>query len=154
MNFGLASGGLCDFVRRRVFRDFEHGPAEIKAGDFRATPGEGQGDVAGAATDIERALAGADGGQFDDPALPMPVQAKALQVVEQIVTPRDGGEKVVDLRGALFARGVKDVAHGHSLADRPGPKSKRINSVCLCAFFWYRPCLQHECEIKNSVSGR
>jgi hypothetical protein len=30
----------------------------------------------------------------------------------------------------LFARGVKDVAHGPSLADRAGRKSKRINSIC------------------------
>jgi hypothetical protein len=33
------------------------------------------------------------------------------------------------------------------------PKSKCINSVCVCAFFWYRLCLQHGCEIKNSVFG-
>jgi hypothetical protein len=86
-------------------------------------------------------LAGPNGGKFHNPMFPMPVQTKALQVIEQVITPGNGGKKVIDLRGALFTRGVKDVAHSHSLADRPGPKSKPINSLCLYAFFWYRPCL-------------
>ena len=65
----------------------------------------------------------------------LPVKAKALQVVEQIITPGNGGEKVVDLRGALFARGVEDVAHGHSLAEEPVAKSKCINcALPLCPF--------------------
>ena len=112
------------------FGDFEHCRAEIESGDFRAAPREGEGDVAGAAAQIQRALAGLNGGEFDDAAFPAPVQAEALQVVEQIVTPRDGGEKVVDLRGALFAGSVKDVAHADSLAHWQAQKSKRINLLC------------------------
>jgi hypothetical protein len=52
------------------------------------------------------------------------VQAEALQIVDQIVTPGDGGEKVVDLGGALSAGVVKGVAHADSLAQRRVAKSK------------------------------
>jgi hypothetical protein len=89
------------------FGDFKHRRAEINAGDLRAAPRERQREVAGAAAQIERAIPGLNGGEFDDAAFPAPVQAEALQVVEQIVAPRDGGEKVVDLRGALFAGAQK-----------------------------------------------
>ena len=40
-------------------------------------------------------------------AFPIAVQAKALQVVDQIVTRRDGGEQFVHLGRALFAGTVK-----------------------------------------------
>jgi hypothetical protein len=46
-----------------------------------------------------------------DAVFPAPVQAEALEVVEQVISPSDGGEKVADLRCALFAGGIKDVAH-------------------------------------------
>ena len=101
--------------------------AEVEAGHFRAALREGQRNVTGAAADVERTLTGPDGGQFNDVMLPAPVEAEALQVVEQIISPGNGGEEVADLCGALFARGVKDVAHGHSLAEGLAPKSKPIN---------------------------
>ena len=63
-------------------------------------------------------------GEFDDAAFPKPVQAEALQVVDEIVAAGDAGEKVVDLRGALFAGGVERVAHAGSLAQRRVEKSK------------------------------
>ncbi len=47
-------------------------------------------------------MAGLNSGEFDDAVFPAPVQPETLQVVEQIVAPRDGGEKVVDLCRALF----------------------------------------------------
>ena len=62
-------------------------------------------------------LPGFNLGEIDDAAFPEPVQAEALQVVQQIVSPRDGGEEVVDLGGALFAGRVKDIAHADSLHD-------------------------------------
>ena len=49
--------------------------------------------------------------EFHDAAFPEAVQAEALQVVQQIVSPRDAGEEVVDLRGALVAGRVKFIAH-------------------------------------------
>ena len=118
------------------FGNFEHLRAEIEAGDFRAAPREGEGDVAGAAAQIERAIAGLNGGQFDHAAFPAPVQPEALQVVEQIVAPGDGGKKVVDLGRALFAGRVKALltpqfntsagakVKGHKMALR------RCKSVC------------------------
>ena len=98
--------------------NFEHFWAEVESGGFRAAPGEGEGDVAGAAAQIEGAGAGGGGGEGGHAAFPAAVQAEALEVVEQIVAPRDGGEEVVDLRGARFAGGVKDVAHAVSLTWR------------------------------------
>ena len=38
--------------------DFEHFLAEVESGGFRAAPREGEGDVAGAAAQIEGAVAG------------------------------------------------------------------------------------------------
>ena len=106
--------------------DFEHFFAEIEAGGFRAAPGEGEGDVAGAAAHIERATAGGNGSQFGDAAFPPPVQPEALQVVEQIVAARDGGKKVINPGRALFAGSVEDIAHRGSLAHRWTQKSKGI----------------------------
>ena len=41
---------------------------------------------------------------------------ETLQVVEKIIAPRNPGEKVIDLRRALLAGGIKCVAHQQSLA--------------------------------------
>jgi hypothetical protein len=97
---------------------FEHFFAEVESGGFRAVPGDGEGDVAGAAAQIEGAVAGLHPRQFNNAAFPAAVQAEALEVVEQVVAPRNGGEEVVDLRGARFAGRVKDVSHAVSLARR------------------------------------
>ena len=104
--------------------DFEHGLAEIKAGCRRAALRERQREVAGAAAQIKCAVARLDVRELDDTAFPKPVHAEALQVIDQIVTPGDGGEKVVDLGGALSAGVVKGVAHANSLAQRRVAKSK------------------------------
>jgi twitching motility two-component system response regulator PilH len=90
---------------------------------------EREREVAGAAAQIKCVIPRFNGGKSDDPALPKPVQAEALQVVDQIVTPRDGGEEVIDFHGALFPRGVEGVAHVDSLAHRLAQKSKDINSA-------------------------
>ena len=93
------------------FSDFKHRLAEIETGNFRPTPRERQRKIPGATTQIKRAIAGLNGGEFNDAAFPAPVQPEALQVVEQIVAPRDGGEKVIDLCRALFAGSIENVAH-------------------------------------------
>jgi len=110
--------------------DFEHLGAEIKAGGFRAALRKGKRDVAGAAAEVERAVAGLDLRQLDDAAFPEPVQAEALQVVQKIVAAGDAGEEVVDFRGALFAGRVIGVAHADSLAAT-GARGKA--EKCLCA---------------------
>jgi hypothetical protein len=98
--------------------DFEHFFAEIQADGLCAALGEGEGDVAGAATEVESAVAGLDLGEVDDAAFPKTMKAEALQVVQQVVTARDGGKEVADLGGALFARGVKSIGHARSLSRR------------------------------------
>ncbi len=113
-----------DFVPR--FGNFEHLGVEIEAGDFRAAPPQGEGDVAGAAAQIERVITGLNGGELDNAAFPAPVQPETLQVVEQIVAPRNGSEEVVDLCRALFPGGVEGVAHATSLAHWQAQKSKGI----------------------------
>jgi hypothetical protein len=104
--------------------DFEHGLAEIKAGGYCALLRKRECEVAGAAAQIKRAFAWLDLRELDDTAFPEPVQPEALQIVDQIVTPGDGGEEVVDLGGALFAGVVEGVAHADSLAQRRVAKSK------------------------------
>ena len=110
--------------------DFEHLRAEIEAGGFRAALREGERDVASAAAEIERAVAGRGGGKFHHATLPAPVQAEALEVVQKIIASGDAGEEVVDLRGALVAGRVIGIAHADSLAaDGTGGKAEK----CLCA---------------------
>jgi hypothetical protein len=114
------------FILTSGFRDGKHFPAKIQSDDFRATLCERKCDVAGATAQIERAVSGFHSGKFGDAAFPVPVEAEALEIVEQIVAPGNGGEEVFDLRGALFTRSVKHIAHGDSLADWLVEKSKSI----------------------------
>ena len=111
--------------------DFEHGLAEIKAGRCRALLREREREVAGAAAQIERAVAPPDLRELDDAAFPEPVQAEALQVIDQIVAPGDGGEKVVDLGGPRIAGVVENVAHADSLAHGGGWKSESRRNTAL-----------------------
>ena len=63
----------------------------------------------------------------DDAALPEPVQAKTLEVVQKIVAAGDAGEEVVDLRGALIAGRIIGVAHADSLATaRRAAKQRNV----------------------------
>src|SRR5271165_6860882 len=111
--------------------DFEHRLAEIKPGRCRVLLRERQRKVAGAAAQIQRAVAGLGSREPDDAAFPEPVQAEALKVVDQIVPPGDGGEKVVDPGGALFAGVIEGVAHAESLAHGGGRKSQSAE-IPLC----------------------
>ena len=89
----------------------EHGLAEVEGGDFGALLGEGGGDVAGAAAEVEGALTGLDVGQLDEAAFPVVVKSKALEVVDAVVMGGDGVEKLADFAGAGFVFG--EVTPGH-----------------------------------------
>ena len=52
-----------------------------------------------------------------------------MQVVQQIVAAGDGGEEVIDLRGAPFAGRVKDVAHAGNLAG--GRRRIKAHKIAL-----------------------
>ena len=87
----------CDLLRRLRFPasdygcpsrgTFQHATAEIQASDYHA-------------------------GRLDHALLPMPVQAKTLEIVDQVVARRDAGEELVNLRSALFARIEERIGHG------------------------------------------
>jgi len=112
--------------------DGEHLWAEIEAGDRSAAFGEGERDVAGAAAQVEGAGAGSAPGEGDDPPLPAPVQPEALEVIDQVITAGDAGEKGVHFRGALFAGRIVDIAHGAILtAGAAGGKPEKL--LCTCA---------------------
>ena len=104
--------------------DVEHRLAEIHAGGVGAASRESEREVAGAAAQIERAVARFGLRQLDNPAFPETVQAEALEVVDQIVSPGDGGEEIVDFGTPLFAGVVESVAHADILAQSGGWKSQ------------------------------
>ena len=116
--------------------------AEIQPNGIRTGLRERQCKIAGATAQIQRAIFRLHGGQFHDASFPKPVQAEALEVVDQIITPGDGGEEVIDLRGALFARVVKNIAHADSLAQWPEEKSKP-QKLCFASavVFCYDPVI-------------
>ena len=62
----------------------------------------------------QRTVAGPYRRQFDDAPLPESMQAKALQVVDQIVARRDRGKEVIDPCRALLARTEKLVRHSET----------------------------------------
>jgi hypothetical protein len=92
--------------------------AEIQTDDVRALVRQGEGDVAGAATEIEDAGAGLNLGEADDLAFPTAMQAEALEIIDQIVASGNGGKQIVHLGGPLFAGLVKCIAHPVSLTGR------------------------------------
>jgi hypothetical protein len=94
---------------------FQHLFAEVQAGHLRPLPRQGKGDVPRAAAQVQGTAAGLDPGQGHDTPFPQPVQAEALEVVQQVITAGDRGEKVADFGGPLLARGIENVAHGDSL---------------------------------------
>ena len=112
------------FILTSLFGDPEHFCAEIQSGRLRAALGKGEGQIASAAAQVECMAAGLHGGEVNDAMLPQPMQAEALQVVQEIVATGDAGEEVIDLRGALLAGGVERVTHAGSLAQRRVDKSK------------------------------
>ena len=91
--------------------DVQHLRTEIEPGHFRPAFGEGKGNVAGAAAQIQRLIPGMHLREIRYAPLPAPVQAETLEVVDQIVTAGDTGEEVINLRGALLAGHIISVAH-------------------------------------------
>ena len=88
------------------------GSLKSKPGHLRAAPGQRQREVARAAAEVQRALPGLRAGQLDHAPFPIPVQAKTLEIIDQVVARRDAGEELVHLRGALVARIKECVGHG------------------------------------------
>ena len=91
---------------------FQHPLAEIQACYFRAAPGQPEREVTRAATEVQRPLAGLRACQLDYAPLPKPVQAKTLDIIDQVVARRDSGKEIMHLRGALVAGIVEGVGHG------------------------------------------
>lgn len=98
-----------DFVPLGSHR--KHRFAKIQSDHLQALAGEGKSDIPGAAAQIERAFAGPAIGEFEQALLPITMQAEALQIVNQVVAARDGGEKVAHLGGALFPGGIEFIRH-------------------------------------------
>ncbi len=106
----------------------QHTLAEIQRGHLRASSRQTQREVASTTAEIQRPLTGLRAGQLDHPPFPMPVQAKALEVIYQVIVRRDAGEKVVHLRRALFAWIEKPVAHGCACEAKPGSSDEQQRS--------------------------
>src|SRR5688500_2697891 len=69
--------------------DAQHGETEIEADHCRAGVSQCEGDVAGAAAHIERAHSRSDAGKAHEFALPETMEAKTLEIVDEIVARRD-----------------------------------------------------------------
>src|SRR5438094_7781081 len=89
----------------------QHLLAEVQADHVGALPSQSERQIARAAAQVERALTGLRIGHFEDTAFPISVQAKTLEIVDQVITRSDEAEQVVDLRSALAARLKEWVAH-------------------------------------------
>ena len=75
--------------------DFEHGRGEIDADYFSQIgvgAGEFQGQIAGAAAQVQYGLARPHAGQLHRPATPATVQIETEQVIEQVVGTGDTGK--------------------------------------------------------------
>ena len=99
-------------------------------------PGEGERDVARAATKIKGALVRSCFAQLNQPALPITVQTKTLKVIDQIVPPGDGVEKIVYPGGALSSRLIIPIGHapnrvtqGASAGDADPKKTARNDNI-------------------------
>ena len=92
-------------------RDRKHRLAKIQCDDLRAFSRERERHVASATAQIQRAFAGLNLGQPDQSALPVPVQAEALKVIDQVVAPRNGPKQIAEFGRALFAGIVILVDH-------------------------------------------
>ena len=104
-------------------RDGQHPFSEIQPGYLHAPPGQTQGEVTGATAEVQRVLARLRAGQLDQASLPMPVQAKALEIIDQVIARRDSGKEIVHLRSALVARIEEGVDHSHFAARLQSGKS-------------------------------
>jgi hypothetical protein len=65
----------------------------------RAAFGEGEGEITGAAREVERALSGTWRGKIHHPCFPPAVQAERKQDGDEVVAVRDRREKLPDVSG-------------------------------------------------------
>ena len=89
----------------------EHRFAEIEADYVRAIPREGESDVAGAAAKIESALVGAGISKGNEAFFPVPMEAEALQIVDEIVAGGNGVKEVAHTLGACCIIGKITLGH-------------------------------------------
>ena len=85
--------------------DGQHRATEITADGARPCAVERFGEVAGAATNVERGFALADSGQNQHAALPKAMQAEALKVIDQIIARSNAVEESANT-GAAFGAGL------------------------------------------------
>lgn len=96
-------------------RDFQHARTEIQAHRLCAPTGEGEGHVARATTDIQREVPRPWGGEVQQAALPVPMQAKALEVINAIIVRRHGGEEILHSGRPFRSGNVEFAGHGGAL---------------------------------------
>src|SRR5262245_57170244 len=97
--------------RSALAGDIQHRFAEIETHDVGSASCEREGDIPGATTKIECLFAGLRGSESDEPAFPQSMQAKALQVVDQVVTWRDGSKQISHPSRSLLAGCIVFVCH-------------------------------------------
>ncbi len=117
--FDLAT--LHSWVLQSCLCHFEHLVTEVQAGDVRTLLRQGKSNVSRAAAQVQRPVTGLHIRQRDDTTLPQPVQAEALEVVQQVVTAGDGGKKVAHLLAALFTGNKEDISHASSVSASRQP---------------------------------
>lgn len=128
----LAPRRVLQHVGRKVEAD--HAPA----GPHRLRQAEGE--VAGAAADVERGGAGARAAPLDRHALPHAVQAQRQLVVQLVVHRRDGVEQALPLR-ALAPRLEKGVAAACAAAAARGRRWSLL-PLGRCRCCWLLPRCQ------------
>ena len=90
----------------------EHRFAEIEAGDVRAVPRQREGDVAGAAAKVERALARTRIGKGNETLFPAAMEPKTLKIIDEIVARGNGVKEVAHALSAGCVIGKIASAHG------------------------------------------
>jgi hypothetical protein len=92
--------------------DGEHRFTEVEPGHFKPLARECERHIPRAATKVKGAGAGLGCCELEQTAFPEAMHAETLEVVDQVVTPRNGREEGVHLGGAVIARGIVLVGHG------------------------------------------
>ncbi|MCY1433430.1 hypothetical protein D9M71_494580 [compost metagenome] len=104
-------------VQQLVAADLEHGGVDVGQHHFAGHAHQARelaGEVAGAAGDVQHAVARAHAGQLDGEALPQAMDAAGHQVVHQVVLGRNRVEHLGNLVGLLALRDllVTEVGRG------------------------------------------
>src|SRR5205823_6478348 len=93
------------------FSDPQHLFVEIEPDRLDAAASQTKGDITRTAADIERRLARLWNRKLDHAPFPITVQTKALQIIHQVITPRDKREQFLHLLRPLLAWNEKLLCH-------------------------------------------